>query len=116
MKLKYKNTVISKDVEFARTLLQQTLGLMFRFSIPKNYSLLFTFQKPQNTSIHMLFVFFPIDIIFLNKEFIVISTHTLYPFIGYASAKNTQYIIETNFGTIKRFNIIIGSQLQLNSS
>jgi len=47
-------------------LFQQMTGLMFRF--PKNDGLIFIFKKEKYVSLHTLFVFYPIDIIYLNKN------------------------------------------------
>ncbi len=66
--LKYNGVVIAKNIEFARTMLTQSLGLMFRKSMPHGFSMIFIFKKPSRVNIHMLFVFFQIDVIFLNEE------------------------------------------------
>jgi uncharacterized membrane protein (UPF0127 family) len=54
--LKYNGVVIAKNIEFARTILAQSLGLMFRKSIPHSYSMIFILKKPSQANVHMLFV------------------------------------------------------------
>lgn len=81
------------NVTLCNTLLSQFLGLMFRF--PKNDGLLFDFKKEQFISLHMFFVFFPIDIVYLNnnKEIIKI-IKKVRPFTPYIPSIKCRYIIE----------------------
>lgn len=67
-------TVLATTVETADTSLSQLKGLMFRSSIPDDYALVFRFDDPPFwtpdaianwRSIHMLFVRFPLDVIWL---------------------------------------------------
>ena len=58
------------DVSVADSLFSRLMGLMFSF--PKNDGLLFKFDKEIYVSLHMFFVFFPIDIIYINEKFKVI--------------------------------------------
>ncbi len=54
------------NVTQCKNLFQQITGLMFRF--PKNDGLIFIFKKEKYVSLHTLFVFYPIDIIYLDKN------------------------------------------------
>jgi uncharacterized membrane protein (UPF0127 family) len=110
--LEYNGKIIS-GIEAVNTDFKQRLGLMFRAKLPRNISLLFTVDKSTITGIHMLFVFFPIDVIFLNENLQVIKLDNLNQFTGYSHVENTTYIIETKSNTIKDFNIKIRSQLQI---
>lgn len=57
--------------------------MMFRRSIPNDFALLFRFSAIKTRSIHMLFVPFPLDVIWLvDRE--VVRTTTLRPWIGIA--------------------------------
>jgi len=65
---------LASNVEAADTTLEQTKGLMFRSSIPDDYAMVFQFEDPPFfvpaalthwRSIHMLFVRFPLDVIWL---------------------------------------------------
>ena len=62
---KTKNTIISKDYKTCKTTLSKTIGLMFSFK-PK--TLLFSWKQEKKRGIHMFFVFFPIDLIWLNRN------------------------------------------------
>lgn len=52
---------VATDVEFADSVVQQGLGLMFRRSIPDDYGLVFRFDEQRARSLHMVFVPFAID-------------------------------------------------------
>jgi uncharacterized membrane protein (UPF0127 family) len=54
---------------------------------------------------------FPIDIIFLDADKMILGTATLKPWIGHKRMKGVKYIIEMNQGTVERFNLIPGEQL-----
>lgn len=56
---------LATEVEFADGLVSQGLGLMFRRSIPDDYALVFRFDSPSTRGLHMVFVPFDIDAIWL---------------------------------------------------
>ena len=114
--LKYNGIEIAKNVEFARTTLSQSLGLMFRKKIPTGYSMIFFLKKPSAVNVHMLFVFFPIDIIFLNEEKKVCHFSRLKPWVGFKAIKNIKYLLEMKAGTVDRFNLTVGGQIEFDES
>ena len=66
-------------------------GLMF--SRKKN--LMFIFDDEKERSLHMLFVFFPIDVLFLDKNKKIVEIKKDFkPFTFYKSKKEAQYIVE----------------------
>jgi uncharacterized membrane protein (UPF0127 family) len=56
---------LATEVEFADGLLSQGRGLMFRRSIPDDYALVFRFGRAANRGLHMVFVPFDIDALWL---------------------------------------------------
>jgi len=72
----------------AKTHWQKMKGLMFEAPQNFDYALVFVLPRESvvNASIHMLFVFFPIDVVYLNKEKKVVDiVRNLQPFaLGYA--------------------------------
>ncbi len=110
--LKYDGKEIAKSVEFAKTRLQQTLGLMFRKGIPPDYSMIFILKKPSSINIHMLFVLFPIDVIFLDEKKKISGLANLAPWIGFKAMKNIKYVLEMKAGTIEKYNLSIGGQME----
>ena len=66
-------------------------GLMFS----KRKNIMFVFDKEQIISLHMWFVFFPIDVIFLDKNRKVVEIKENFrPFTFYKSKKKAKYVIE----------------------
>jgi uncharacterized membrane protein (UPF0127 family) len=110
--LKYNSFKIAKNIEVCRTLTSQIMGLMFREHIPADYAMVFLMKKPASVGIHMLFVRFPIDVIFLNEEKIIVALVHLKPWTGHKSMKNIKYIIETNPGAIEKYKLCIGGQME----
>lgn len=97
---------IATDVEFACSMHSQILGLMFRKSIPDDYALIFVLRKKSKASLHMLFVNFPIDAIFLDENKKVVKASSLRSWIGRCSSgSKVKYIIETNPGTVEKNRI-----------
>lgn len=77
-------------------------GLMFS----KKKTLIFHFQKPTRSSLHMFFVFFPIDVIALdqNKKVIEIKEN-LSPWNFFTGKKSASFLIEAPAGFIRREKI-----------
>lgn len=76
---------LARDVEFADTTLQQARGLMFRRSIPDDYGLVFRFDRPETRTLHMLFVPFSIDAVWITGREVV-RVKRLRPFVGFGRA------------------------------
>jgi uncharacterized membrane protein (UPF0127 family) len=110
--LRYNSDEIARNVEISRTMISQVLGLMFRTHLPDDYAMIFVMKKPSSIGIHMLFMSFPIDVIFLNEEKKIMGLAHLKPWTGHKSMKNIKYIIETNPGAIERYKISIGGQME----
>jgi uncharacterized membrane protein (UPF0127 family) len=86
-------------------------GFMFKkYEMP----LIFIFKKETYISIHMLFVFFSIDLIYLDKNKKVIELKKkVKPFIGgYFPKKKAKYLIEIKKGEILKKNIEMGDILE----
>ena len=76
------------------SVLKKLRGLMFSFK-PKNDGLLFVFGKEGVVSIHMLFVFFSIDIVYVNKEKKIVEIkRRVKPFTFFVLGKKAKYILE----------------------
>lgn len=78
---------LATEVEYAESMLEQGRGLMFRSSIPDDYALVFPFDHASRQFIHMLFVRFPLDVLWLVDEEVQ-AVETLQPWrsVGYANA------------------------------
>ncbi|NHN42234.1 DUF192 domain-containing protein [Halorubellus sp. JP-L1] len=60
--------VLARDVDVAASTLSRARGLMFRRSIPDDYALVFEFDGAAARDVHMLFVPFPIDAVWLVDD------------------------------------------------
>ncbi|MFC7044858.1 DUF192 domain-containing protein [Halobacteriaceae archaeon GCM10025711] len=76
-------TVLATDVETADSFLTQALGLMFRRSIPDDYALAFRFDAAKARDVHMLFVRFPLDVVWA-ADGVVQRVERLSPWTGFA--------------------------------
>jgi uncharacterized protein len=106
--LKINGKKLMNKVRLASTGWQRTKGLMFEDKKKFNYALVFEFPRESKLgcSIHMIFVFFPIDIIFLNKKKEVVDKVTLPPFQpNYTPKKPAKYVIEMPEGKNKKIKI-----------
>jgi len=75
---------------------------MFR----KPQSLVMKFKKPVRVSLHMIFVFFSIDLAFLNRDYKVIELKRNFrPFSFYMPKTKASLLIETPAGNLKTTQI-----------
>lgn len=101
-----KNTTVAKDYSFCKNIFSQAKGLMFSLK-PKN--LIFEFKKEKLTPLHMWFVFYPIDVIYLNSEKVVTELKTNFkPFTFFNPKKKAKYIIELDKGAINKSKTEVG--------
>jgi uncharacterized protein len=91
MDIKLKGKVFLKNVKLCNTSYSRMRGLMFSFE----KSALLAMKKEQNLSIHMLFVFYPLDVFWLDKDKKIIDKKKVYPFTMYHAPKEkAQYVLE----------------------
>lgn len=77
--------VLASDVEVTDSFLRKGLGLMFRRSVPEGYALLFRFDRQARRGLHMVFVPFAVDVVWLCDG-IVQQVCTLRPWLGHGRA------------------------------
>jgi len=79
--LSFDEQLIATNIEIADTFITQARGLMFRRSIPDDYALVFQFDEPDVRDLHMVFVPFAIDAVWLvGTE--VVAVKRLRPWVG----------------------------------
>ncbi|EMA42628.1 hypothetical protein C446_04173 [Halobiforma nitratireducens JCM 10879] len=91
------STILASRVDLADSILSQTRGLMFRRSIPDDYALAFRFDAAETRDVHMLFVFFPIDVVWIVDD-VVERVERLPPWRGFERAE-ADTILEFPAGT-----------------
>ncbi len=110
---KEDGSIVAVEVELADTILKQVVGLMFRKSVPESYAMIFSMGRDNREGIHMLFMRFPIDIAFLDKDKRIIDLRQdLKPWTGLAfSKKPFRYAIELPAGAAARASLKVGERL-----
>jgi uncharacterized membrane protein (UPF0127 family) len=106
-----QKTVASRVV-FCRTVTSQMRGLMFARKDPDR-ALIMVFAKEMKVPLHMMFVFFPIDILYLDSgKRMVELFEEARPFISHISPKHkARYVIELPAGAIKKNRLKVGDRL-----
>lgn len=98
---------------YYNSVFKKFLGLMFLN--PKNKLLIITLKKESriNASIHTLFVFYPIDVVWLNKNKIVVDIKkNIKPFsFNIKPKKSSKYILEYENDATK--DIKIGQKIDI---
>ena len=105
-----KKTVIVSDLKEAAEFFQRLVGLMGRGRLENNEGLWMARCK----AIHTFFMRFPIDVVFLDRDFIVKKTvKGLRPFRPVVSCWHAQGVLELPEGTIDRAQIQIGDRVTI---
>lgn len=106
-----KKEIIAANYKICGDSFSKFIGLMF--SKKQNKALIFKFNAEQIISLHMLFVFCPIDVLFLDKNKIVVDKKENFnPFTFYSSKKKAAYAIELPEGAIKKSKTEIGNEIE----
>ena len=104
-----KKRIIADNAAICKNIIAKSLGLMFALK-PK--TLIFIFKKEKIIPLHMLFVFYPIDVLFLDKNKIVVEIkEALMPFSFYTPKNKAQYIIELPKGSVKKTKTKVGDRI-----
>ncbi|MBR9681797.1 MAG: DUF192 domain-containing protein [Candidatus Altiarchaeota archaeon] len=105
-------------IEVADTWLTRMRGLQNRTSIGKHEGMLFVFSKEGQPSFWMKDVNFPLDIIFLDKNKILVEVfESLEPCNSsvcpsYKTSVPFKYALELPAGTVKRLDLNLGMQFK----
>ena len=105
LKNKTKNKTICSDLEVRESFLGQAVGLMFS----KRKNLMFVFGDERRFGLTNWFVFYSIDLVFLDSQKkVVLVKQGFKPFTFHPGCK-ARYVIE--LAKVKADNIAIGDQL-----
>lgn len=106
---KQDGSVVAEPLEIAQNVFTQGLGLMGRARLPENGGLLI----PHCNGIHMMFMRFPIDAVFVDKKGVVLRTYRrLLPWVGIVPLVwGADKVAELPAGAIERHGIKPGDQL-----
>lgn len=103
--LKVNGENLVNDVEYCRSLLSKSCGLMFRRKL-RDKALVFVFDKPKHVPLHMMFVFQKIDVLFLDeKKKVVELWKNFLPFAMRTPFRKAKYVIELPAGTAEKVKL-----------
>jgi uncharacterized protein len=111
-----RGTVLAESVEHARSLWAKFMGLMGRSTLPAGHAL----WLPESNGIHMFFMRFPIDAVFVGKPSSdgsrpVVSTHRgLRPWLGMVPfIRGAHGVLELPVGVIDASGTAPGDSIRL---
>ena len=114
-----KERVLIKDALFigylADTPEKRTQGLSGKAYLPANTTMLFKFDTPDTYGIWMKDMLFPIDIVWLDKNKMIVNLissadPSTYPHVFYPP-KDSLYVLELNAGLIKDRGLKLGDEI-----
>lgn len=108
---KTKNQVISSSAMIADDFFSRMQGLLGRTALLEDESLIIT----KCNSIHMFFMKFAIDVIFMDKNDSVVGIiENIKPFQLSPIFFKASYVIELPVGAIQKGNVFVGDELEIN--
>ncbi len=103
---KTTNQVISEKERYCTTFFSQSLGLMFR----RKQNLVMIFPQERKISLHMWFVFYPIDVLIVGEDMRIKEIkRNLKPFTFWNAKEKGKYVVELGF---PHTQLEIGERLQ----
>jgi uncharacterized membrane protein (UPF0127 family) len=95
-----KKFILIKKKRFANSFFSKAFGLMMKKN--PDYGLIFPFNKEKIISLTMWFVFFEIDVLYLNKNKEVVEIKRDFkPFTNHIPKNKAMYVIEFPKGKLK---------------
>ena len=111
IKNKTKKTILTRKKHICSSFFCKLTGLMFKRQLKDN-SMIFIFNKMKPLSVHMFFVFFQIDILFLNSsKKVVFLKKNFLPFT-FLMPINAKYVLECPKGTITKSKTAINDLIE----
>ncbi|MEW5995923.1 MAG: DUF192 domain-containing protein [Candidatus Zixiibacteriota bacterium] len=103
---------MARKIEVADTFWKRFRGLMMRQKLPEGEGMLFKFNNPGRYGIHMFFMRFPIDLVYLDSGFRVVELkEKIKPWRLYRPKNKASYLVELPAGTINGAKIKIGQKI-----
>ena len=105
-------------VEVAQTADEKTQGLMFREHLDRDKGMLFVYKKEGRHSFWMKNTLIPLDIIWIDKEKIVVfiardmQPSDKKPYSKIRPKAKAKYVLELNTGTAERIGLAKGDKLE----
>lgn len=119
---KDKLTIVTHDgvrhdfqVEMAITPAQQTVGLMFRPTVPEDGGMLFDWGAPQQSNMWMRNTLAPLDMVFINQDGTIrrVAEDTVPQSLAIVDSRGpVRATLELAAGTAKRLGIVAGDKVE----
>ena len=93
--------VLSKNITICSSFWKKGTGLMFKKQ-KDDFAYVFAFKKPKLLIITMVFVFFPIDILFIRDGKIIEIAKEVKPFTQYIPQQHADTFIEVPVGSLNK--------------
>lgn len=103
------------DIEIADNDYEIQTGLMHRHNMLDNRAMLFIFENIQPRSFYMKNTHIPLDIIYLNKDGIIVSLQENAKPLDETSLPSSlpaKYVLEINAGLVDVFNLSVGDKMK----
>lgn len=107
-----RKTVVSDQCRFANSVLKRLVGLLNRKNFVTGEGLLFD----RCYGIHTFGMRFPIDVVFLDREYKVIRTVPALPPLRTCAVRQAVYVLELPVGSIERSGTMEGDQIQVRAT
>jgi uncharacterized membrane protein (UPF0127 family) len=109
-----RSTIVAADVAVARSFLARGRGLMLERAFPLGSALVID----PCSSIHMFFMRFPIDVLYMDRDDRVVRVqHRIKPWrIGPLFTRGARYVIELPAGAIESSETQVGDELQIQAT
>jgi uncharacterized protein len=106
-----RKSMLAREAVLCSSLLSRARGLMFA-TRSEERGVVLAFPEEQVIDLHMFFVFFPIDVLFLNKDkkVVEIKRHFV-PFTTYRTRRKAKYAMELQAGTVERTKTKVGDRI-----
>ena len=108
------SVVLATNAKYCENILPRAKGLMFSKPLKQGSAIVLVSPKEGilETTIHMMFVFFPLDIVWLNKNKEVVDfCKGVKPFTFVAPKKAAKYVLELPCGVCE--NLKLGDKITL---
>ncbi len=108
------NFLAKIDIEIAETEEKQAQGLMYREKMEENQGMLFIFDRDDYRSFWMKNTVIPLDMIFANSDFEIVTIRKNtkpYDLSSYPSTRPAKYVVEVNAGFCNKYGIKVGDKI-----
>ncbi len=103
---------IASEVKLADGFFKRFRGLMLRKKLRGGEAMLFDFKRPGRHGVHMFFVTFPIDLVYLDSGGRVVEVRSrLQPWRIHNSKAESTYLLELPAGTVDKFRVGLGHRI-----